>query len=273
MEGQKQGERQRRFASFSSQDPRYTLQLPTTQNTLLSSNSEERYRIGQLIQSEETSRSFVGSNAHLQYYQASPVAFSATNLSEVPAGYDAGYGPSMQEQTPGFGSYNTGIMMYNVPQESTQTSLYDAPPFCSSNDTETGPYSTSDISQSLFSSIATVSEPTLQDAISTAVPNAGAFLSPGPSVPYSGNMSGLQNMQAQQEPLNMSEDIGKRKAAELEEKWHDYQRQLGTVFEEISGGDLERAATSLLAVSVWLLSQIPDLGKYLWHIPLGSGYN
>jgi hypothetical protein len=262
MEDQNQGEQHKRFASFSSQDPRYTLQLPTAQNTLLASNTEERYRIGQSISSEETSRSFVSSNAHLQYYHASPVAFSATNLSEVSAGYDASYGPNMQEQTPGFGSYNTEIMMYNVPQESTQTSLYDAPPFCSPNDRGTGHYPPSEITESLFSSIGTASVPTLRDAISTTVPNSGAFLPPGPYLPYSGTMSGLQNLQAQPEPPNISEDIDERKAAELETKWHEYQRQLGTVFDEISGRDLERAATSLLTVSVWLLSQIPDLGKF-----------
>ncbi|KAK3190556.1 hypothetical protein K4F52_003246 [Lecanicillium sp. MT-2017a] len=59
---------------------------------------------------------------------------------------------------------------------------------------------------------------------------------------------------------NMPEDTAERKAAELEEKWHDYQRQLGSVFEEITGGDLEKAADLLLAVSVWLLSQVTDLG-------------
>lgn len=48
----------------------------------------------------------------------------------------------------------------------------------------------------------------------------------------------------------------------LEEKWVNYQRQLGTIFQEIMNGSLESASETLLSVTSWLLSQVADLGMY-----------
>jgi hypothetical protein len=48
----------------------------------------------------------------------------------------------------------------------------------------------------------------------------------------------------------------------LEEKWISYQRQLGTVFQNITNGALESASETLLTISDWLLSQVLDLGTY-----------
>ncbi|RSL90549.1 hypothetical protein CEP52_014574, partial [Fusarium oligoseptatum] len=49
----------------------------------------------------------------------------------------------------------------------------------------------------------------------------------------------------------------------LEEKWVNYQRQLGTIFQEIMNGSLESASETLLSVTSWLLSQVADLGLNL----------
>ena len=48
--------------------------------------------------------------------------------------------------------------------------------------------------------------------------------------------------------------------AGLAEKWLNYQRQLGTVFQDVKGGSLESAAETLLSLSNWLLTQVADLG-------------
>jgi hypothetical protein len=48
----------------------------------------------------------------------------------------------------------------------------------------------------------------------------------------------------------------------LEEKWVSYQRQLGSIFEEILNWSLESASETLLSVTSWLLSQVADLGMY-----------
>lgn len=46
----------------------------------------------------------------------------------------------------------------------------------------------------------------------------------------------------------------------LEEKWVNYQRQLGTIFQDIASGSLEAASETLLGISAWLLTQVKDLG-------------
>ncbi|KAK2470758.1 hypothetical protein H9L39_16989 [Fusarium oxysporum f. sp. albedinis] len=46
----------------------------------------------------------------------------------------------------------------------------------------------------------------------------------------------------------------------LEEKWDRYQRQLGSIFQDIVNGSLESASETLLDVTSWLLSQVADLG-------------
>ncbi|KAG7403737.1 hypothetical protein Forpe1208_v016137 [Fusarium oxysporum f. sp. rapae] len=49
----------------------------------------------------------------------------------------------------------------------------------------------------------------------------------------------------------------------LEEKWVSYQRQLGSIFQEIVNGYLKSASETLLSVTSWLLSQVADLGLNL----------
>ena len=48
--------------------------------------------------------------------------------------------------------------------------------------------------------------------------------------------------------------------AALGERWINYQRQLGTVFQDVKAGSLESAAETLLSLSNWLLTQVTDLG-------------
>ena len=48
----------------------------------------------------------------------------------------------------------------------------------------------------------------------------------------------------------------------LEEKWINYQRQLATVFQDVSRGSLHSASETVLTISNWLLSQVADLGMF-----------
>lgn len=85
---------------------------------------------------------------------------------------------------------------------------------------------------------------------------------------YASNMS---NVAAMQQPsasadVSMAEDDDYQDGA-LEEKWINYQRQLGTIFQEIVSGSLQ-SASETLSVSSWLLSQVANLGMCL--VPLQS---
>ncbi|GKU08131.1 hypothetical protein FLAG1_07436 [Fusarium langsethiae] len=46
----------------------------------------------------------------------------------------------------------------------------------------------------------------------------------------------------------------------LENKWGEYQRQLGRIFQRIVDGDLQSACDTLLSITSWLLSQVVELG-------------
>jgi hypothetical protein len=46
----------------------------------------------------------------------------------------------------------------------------------------------------------------------------------------------------------------------LKKNWVEYQRQLGSIFQEIVDGDLESASDTLLSITSWLLSQVVKLG-------------
>lgn len=74
-------------------------------------------------------------------------------------------------------------------------------------------------------------------------------------------MSGVNTVQ--QTPTNadvsMTEENEYSDGA-LEEKWINYQRQLGSVFQDILSGSLESASETLISISGWLLSQVVDLG-------------
>ena len=61
--------------------------------------------------------------------------------------------------------------------------------------------------------------------------------------------------------VSMTEDHEYAEGA-LEEKWVSYQRQLGSIFQDIFNGSLESASETLLSVTSWLLSQVADLGMY-----------
>lgn len=78
-------------------------------------------------------------------------------------------------------------------------------------------------------------------------------------VEYSGSVSSANTLQQRATSVEASEDHEYHDAG-LEEKWMNYQRQLGTVFQDVKDGSLESAAETLLSLSTWLLTQAADLG-------------
>lgn len=293
MEGNGQSRRYSQITLNSSQGSRYGSLQSTSHNDLVSEVSEDRYRQGQLGLSA-SARSFSGGAGGDSSYYPDPTStfsggtsLSAAQLSYVPD-YDSGGGT--RQQTAEFGSYGANIMMYSVPQTNTQTSLYNtsayAPPLSSRHNNITSgplPPSQQDVSQQYFGADVPGAATTLEHASSAAVAPASAYYqSISPSFHYNGGggggtgtgtgggASGLTGVESFSQLADlgannssvMSEpaDRNGSHAAEFEEKWLDYQSRLAGVFQEITDGNLERAADGLLSVSFWLLSRVDGLG-------------
>lgn len=78
---------------------------------------------------------------------------------------------------------------------------------------------------------------------------------------YAGNMPATGAMQQTSGAADSAMGEGQDYATSgLQEKWQNYQRQLGSVFQDISSVSLERAAETLLNISGWLLTQVAELG-------------
>lgn len=63
-----------------------------------------------------------------------------------------------------------------------------------------------------------------------------------------------------------SADVSMNEEAEYDEsveRWVNYKRQIGSVFQDISNGALQSAADTLSTLSTWLLGQVVDLGTCL----------
>ncbi|KAK2666189.1 hypothetical protein RAB80_018289 [Fusarium oxysporum f. sp. vasinfectum] len=88
----------------------------------------------------------------------------------------------------------------------------------------------------------------------------GASAGPSPQQPAQGS-SGSANVYQPSNAMNYKDHDYAEGA--LEEKWVSYQRQLGSIFQEIVNGSLESASETLLSVTSWLLSQVADLGLNL----------
>ncbi|CAM1508449.1 Fc.00g052970.m01.CDS01 [Cosmosporella sp. VM-42] len=178
--------------------------------------------------------------------------------------YGSEYGQDSRQQTQSFGGYNTAAtMMYNVPQPSAQTPVYDAQQF-GSRQPAAMQMMTPDVTTQYFGSEAgSAGASSLQQPAPGSGAPANVYQQNNP-MSYGGNMS---NVSAMPQPsasadVSMAEEHDYADGA-LEEKWVNYQRQLGTIFQEIDNGSLESASETLLSVSSWLLSQVADLGLNL----------
>ena len=150
--------------------------------------------------------------------------------------------------------------MYNVPNPSPQTSVYDAQQFAQRQPAAMQ-IMTPDVTSAYFSaetgsgSTANIQQPAQGPAVTANV------YQHTPSMSY-GSMSGVNTVQqpSSSADVSMGEDQAYADGA-LQEKWNNYQRQLGTVFQDIVNDSLANASEKLLGVSNWLLSQVTDLGQ------------
>jgi hypothetical protein len=237
----------------------------TTQpaRSLNQSSGPDRLRPTPINTSPQTPRSISTSSNYAGYYQESQASFSSSNMpSAALGGYGTEYAQDGRQQSQNFGGYGTAAMMYNVPQPSTQNSVYDTQQFGSRQATNLQ-IMAPDVASTYFGpDAANASSSSLHQSSQPSASTANVYQQ-SPSIQYGGNMSGISGVQ--QTPgsadVSMNEDPEYSDGA-LEEKWINYQRQLGTIFQDITSGSLEAASETLLSISSWLLSQVVDLGTY-----------
>lgn len=222
------------------------------------SGSVERYRPAPINTSPQTPRTLGSAGSYSNsYYQEPTSAFNSSNM----AGYGSDYSHDGRQQSQSFGGYNTAAMMYNVAQPTAQTPVYDAQQF-GSRQPAALQMMTPDVTSTYFGAADNASAHSLQSAAAGGASGSNSVYQQNPSMSYAGNMSGVTpSAQQQSADVSMNEGAEYSEGA-LEEKWHNFQRQLSTVFQDISDGSLETASDTLLSISSWLLSQVADLGKF-----------
>ncbi|KAH7232527.1 hypothetical protein B0J15DRAFT_517694 [Fusarium solani] len=182
------------------------------------------------------------------------------------------YGPEYcqdsRQQPQSFGGYNTAAtMMYNVAQPGVQNPVYDAQQF-GSRQPAAMQMMTPDVASTYFGSeTGSTGGPGLQQSAQGSSGSANVYQQSN-AMNYASNMSsvGAIPQATASADVSMAEDHECPDGA-LEEKWVNYQRQLGTIFQEIMNGSLESVSETLLSVTGWLLSQVADLehqGRTTW---------
>lgn len=219
----------------------------------------ERFRSAPLA-SASTPRGLGGAPSYSTYYQEPSAAFSTpANMPTTALAYGSEYGADSRPQTQSFGGYNAGMMMYNVPQPSTQTPVYDAQQF-GQRQQAAMQMMAPDVTSAYFNPEAGSAAASMQHPSQASSASAGVYQQ-GQPINYAGGMPSTNAMQHTSGTADPAMGEGQDYAASgLQEKWLNYQRQLGTVFEDVSSISLERAAETLLNVSSWLLTQVAELG-------------
>ncbi|KAH8129080.1 hypothetical protein ACSS6W_009511 [Trichoderma asperelloides] len=219
----------------------------------------ERFRSAPLA-SPSTPRGLGGAPAYSTYYQEPTAAFSTpTNMPTTTLAYGSEYGADSRPQTQSFGGYSTGMMMYNVPQPSTQTPVYDAQQF-GQRQQAAMQMMAPDVTSAYFNPEAGSAAANMQHPSQGSSASAGVYQQSQP-INYASSMPSANAMQHTSGTADPTMGEGQDYAASgLQEKWLNYQRQLGSVFQDISSISLERAAETLLNVSSWLLTQVTELG-------------
>ncbi|KAI8648521.1 hypothetical protein NCS55_01490800 [Fusarium keratoplasticum] len=180
--------------------------------------------------------------------------------------YGSEYCQDSRHQPQSFGGYNTAAtMMYNVAQPGVQNPVYDAQQF-GSRQPAAMQMMTPDVASTYFGSeTGSTGGLGLQQSAQGSSGSANVYQQSN-AMNYASNMSSMGAMPqaTASTDVSMAEDHEHPDGA-LEERWVNYQRQLGTIFQEIMNGSLESASEALLSVTSWLLPQVADLDDTNLH--------
>ncbi|OAA52002.1 hypothetical protein NOR_00595 [Metarhizium rileyi] len=178
-------------------------------------------------------------------------------MSSTLLAYGNDYGGDTRSQTPGFGSYSAGMMMYNVPPHTaTQQAVYDTQQFTTPRQHAAMQMMPSDVASGYFASDASGGAAGSLQASGQS--SSASYQHQNTGIGYASSMSELHQSGGANAATSDSRDADDA----MSMKWSWYRRQLGIVFRDVSDGQLERASSVLLEVSNWLLPQVPQLGLH-----------
>ncbi|EXM14906.1 hypothetical protein V3481_019500 [Fusarium oxysporum f. sp. vasinfectum] len=264
MEDSNRMRRQNEPPVHSNPNQRYSLNDPSQQRRSLAGISNDRYRPASLAGPSSSGRGMGAHGNYNSYYSEPSASFSTANMPGTAIAYGSEYGHDSR-RTQGFGDYSTAATaIYNVGQPSTQKTVYDAQQF-SSRQPAAMQMMPPDIASRYFGSETGASAgPSPQQPAQGSSGSANVY-QPSNAMNYVSNSMSSESAMPQATntaDVSMTEDHDYAEGA-LEEKWVSYQRQLGSIFQEIVNGSLESASETLLSVTSWLLSQVADLGLNL----------
>jgi hypothetical protein len=280
MDGHNRHRRLNDSLSHHDSHPKYPSQsqvgLPSSAGGGSGSRSE-RFHLSS-TSSPQTPRG-VGTSASYSYYQEPANSFSSsTNISAY--GSEFGQEGRQQQSQQGFAGYNPNGMLFNVAQPNTQASVYDTTQQFGARQSAALSMMTPDVTSTYFGGADpsnTSASPSLhQPAHGASSSSANVYQQqrqqhtqhpqqPSSALSYSSSMQpgvGVPGQEAAESADHSVHEEPDYSETALEEKWISYQRQLGTVFQNITNGALESASETLLTISDWLLSQVVDLGTY-----------
>ncbi|KAI1106093.1 hypothetical protein F4804DRAFT_330653 [Jackrogersella minutella] len=247
-----------------SNNSRYPVHDPNAQGRSYGASGSDRYRPAPLNTSPTTARGIGGAATYSGYYQEPAAAFS-TAMQPNAMPYQPEYGQDTR-QAQGFSTYNTS-MMYNVPQASAQSAVYDATQQFPSRQPASLQMIQTDVATPYFPS-----EPTNAAAASSLQSHASSSSTSGvyqqsPAGQrtmlqnYSSGMAPMSGMaQTTSTPEQAMEEQDYAQTTEMTEAYEHYQAALREVFTNIRNGVLQAASESLLNISEWLLSKVVELG-------------
>ncbi|CAF3446925.1 unnamed protein product [Fusarium graminearum] len=257
--------RQNEPSVHSNPNQRYSLHDPSQQRRSVAGASNDRYRPASLATPSSSGRGMGAAGNYSSYYSEPSASFPTANMPGTAIAYGSEYGHDSRQQQQGFGGYGTAAtMMYNVAQPNPQNPVYDAQHF-SSRQPAGLQMMTPDVASTYFASeTGSAAGPSLHQSAQSSSGSANVYQQSNAMSYASNNMSSVNAMPqpTASADVSMAEDHDYAEGA-LEEKWVSYQRQLGSIFQDISDGSLESASETLLSVTSWLLSQVADLGLNL----------
>ncbi|WZH50365.1 hypothetical protein QYS62_011609 [Fusarium acuminatum] len=172
------------------------------------------------------------------------------------------YGQGSHQQQQSFGGYGIAVpMMYSVAQPAAQQSGYDAQHFSSWQ--RAAVYTmTPDVALTYFGSETGHSGgPSTQQLAHSSSGFANGY-EQRKAIKYASSSISSVSAEPQAESsddISVTDDHQNGEGV-LKKNWVEYQRQLGSIFQEIVDGDLESASDTLLSITSWLLSQVVKLG-------------
>lgn len=217
----------------------------------------------------------MGSAASYSGYYQEPTTSYSQAMPQSTMAYQPEYGQD-NRQTQGYGTYNNS-MMYNVPQASAQSAVYDTSQQFSSRQAAGLQMMPADVAAPYFPG-----EPTNAAAAASLQPQTAPSTTqtvyqqnttdqrmlhqnyPGGIVP----MSGMAQTAAPEQAVEEQEYTAPAPApaatsgssTQMGEAYEQYQGALREVFTNIQNGALQTASESLLSISEWLLTKVVDLG-------------